>query len=214
MGGGRPPQIRCDSLEAGRVVSMETGRAFGQRTDAELLKEALLAPDSDGSKRAASALLGRYRRRVLAWCLQYARQPEAALDLAQEVLIAAYRNLASYQGRGGFGTWLFAIARNRCISELRRPSLLRDPEVDPDTVVVATGEPNGAFDGRLAEREILEILDRKLDRVEQDAIWLRYFEGMPVEMISHLLHLENPSGARGVLQRARRKLRPALMSRM
>jgi len=192
---------------------METGRTFEQRPDAELLEQALVAPDSESSKRAASALLGRYRARVLAWCLQYTRQPDAALDLAQEVLIAAYGHLGSFAGRGRFGTWLFAITRNTCVSELRRPSLMRDPDVDPDSLADADGEAARTVEERLAEEELLEILGRRLDRVEQDAIWLRYFEGMPVEMISRLLKLENATGARGILQRARRKLRPALLNR-
>ena len=192
---------------------MEPGRSLESRPDAELLEQALREPDSEESKRAASVLLARYRAKVLAWCIQYTHQDDAALDLAQEVLIAAYRHLDAYDGRGRFGTWLFAITRNKCISELRRPSFRYDPEVDPDTMPGDPREAGGMAEERLAEQELREILGQRLDSVEQDAIWLRYFEGMPVEMISRVLQLENATGARGILQRARRKLRPALLSR-
>ncbi|MBP6875251.1 MAG: sigma-70 family RNA polymerase sigma factor [Candidatus Eisenbacteria bacterium] len=184
------------------------------RTDDELLREALREPESEASRQAASELLSRYRRNVLRWCLQYTRRSDSALDLAQEVLIGAYRNLGGYQGRGTFGTWLFAITRNRCISELRRPSLAHDPDVDPDALPAEDESPGRKAMERISEEEILGILRQRLEPVEQDAVWLRYFEGMPVEMISEVLCLENASGARGILQRARRKLKPALLGRL
>ena len=45
---------------------------------------------------------------------------------------------------------------------------------------------------------------------EQKAIWLRCFERVPIDEITRLLGIEASTGARGVLQRARRKLRTAL----
>ncbi len=178
--------------------------------DLELLRQALEYPDSHAGRHAASTLLDRYRDRVYIWCLRYVREHEQALDMAQEVLISAYRNLGSFGGRSQFGSWIFSIARNRCLSELRRPSLLMDEEADPDEQATRQVPPDRDLENRLAEEELLELIRRRLDPVEQQALWLRCFEKIPVEEITKLLAITEASGARGVLQRARRKLRAAL----
>ena len=59
-------------------------------------------------------------------------------------------------------------------------------------------------------RRVVDAAARVLDATEQRAVWLRYSERMPVEEITVLLNLDQKSGARAVLQRARRKLRAAL----
>ena len=60
------------------------------------------------------------------------------------------------------------------------------------------------------EERMLGIIKEVLEPVEQRAIWLRCFEKVPVEEITRLLGIESASGARAVLQKARRKLRTAL----
>jgi len=178
--------------------------------DLGLLARAVANPESPAGRHAASALLGRYRERVYIWCLRYTRDHETALDMAQEVLISAYRNLGSFGERAAFGSWLFSIARNRCLSELRRPALLVDEEADPDARASNRAAPDRELEERLDEEELKALIQRCLDPVEQQALWLRCFEKMPVEEITALLGITEASGARGVLQRARRKLKAAI----
>lgn len=181
-----------------------------ERDDLDLLGRAVADPNSQAGRHAASELLGRYRKRVYVWCLRYTHDHDQALDLAQEVLISAYRNLDSFGGRSQFGSWIFSITRNRCLSELRRPSLLVDEDSDPDDRASGSAAPDQALEDRLAEEELLELIQRRLDPVEQQALWLRCFEKMPVDEITDLLAITEASGARGILQRARRKLRAAI----
>jgi RNA polymerase sigma-70 factor (ECF subfamily) len=181
--------------------------------DQDLLKQALDNPDSPEGRQAASRLLGRYQQRVYIWCRRYVRDHEQALDMAQEVLVSAYRNLGSFGGRSQFGSWIFTIARNRCLSELRRPALLVDDEFDPDDRASGQVLPDQDLENRVVEEELLALIRVSLDEVEQQALWLRCFEKVPVDEITKLLGIEEASGARGVLQRGRRKLRAALDDR-
>jgi DNA-directed RNA polymerase specialized sigma24 family protein len=57
------------------------------------------------------------------------------------------------------------------------------------------------------------LLRESLSPVEQQAIWLRCFERLPVDEVTRLLGLTTASGARSVLQSAREKLRRALARR-
>jgi RNA polymerase sigma factor (sigma-70 family) len=182
-------------------------------SDEKLLRLARERPGGDAARQAASDLLGRYRQRVYLWCFRYVREHERALDLAQDVLLTAFRKLDSYSGRSQFGSWLFAIARNWCLSELRRPGLLLDEEIDLDLLPATSGAPDRLLEESLGEAEILALIRDRLEPREQDALWLRCFERMPVDAITEVLSIQEASGARAVLQQARRKLRAALQER-
>lgn len=178
--------------------------------DEELIARHAADPDGAAGRAAASTLLGRYQRRVYVWCHRYVRDPERALELAQEVLLRAYRSLGSFQGRSRFGSWLFAIARNRCLNEIAAPSLLRDEDVEPDALPSTDGTPERMLEELQDEEWLRRLLVEHLDEAERRALWLRCFERLPVEEITVILGLDNATGARGLLQRARRRLRAAL----
>lgn len=181
--------------------------------DDELVRRACAAPDELARRRAASALLGRYRVRVYAWCRRHVGDHDRALDLAQEVLLLAYRHLASYRGRSPFAGWLWAVTRNRCLNELRRPRLLGDDEVDLDALPSSGRRPDELLEEALGEEALVALIRETLDPTEQQALRLRCFERMPVDAITRALRIREASGARAVLQRARRKLRAALAAR-
>lgn len=108
------------------------------------------APESDEGRRSAGALLGRYRGRVYGWCLRMMGQHEDALDLAQAVLLKAWRALPGFDRRSQFSSWLFAITRNECLSALRPRSLRGDPGVDPAKILVDHDDPQMVLETRRA----------------------------------------------------------------
>lgn len=184
------------------------------RPDASFDDDALLRVargDDDPSRRrdASAELLLRYRDAVYAWCLRYTRDHDRALDLSQDVMVTAWEKIGSFEGRSKFSSWLFAVTRNRCIDASRRIDVLADEAISdehPDPAPLPDAE---VFDGRDEDR-LLELIRRELDHDEQKAIWLRCIERMPVEEITVVLGVSGVTGARSLLQRARRKLRAAL----
>ncbi|MBD3368643.1 MAG: sigma-70 family RNA polymerase sigma factor [Candidatus Eisenbacteria bacterium] len=75
-----------------------------------------------GDRDAFDALITRYRDVVYAVAYRFARDPDLALDLAQDVFIRAYRGIGSFRGRSSFSTWLYRIAMNTCIDYTRKQS--------------------------------------------------------------------------------------------
>src|SRR5436309_14672871 len=73
-----------------------------------------------GREEAADELFRRHQTRIARWCCRYTRDREAALDLAQDIFLRAYRNLDSYRGECKFSTWLYVIARNQCLTALQK----------------------------------------------------------------------------------------------
>lgn len=190
-----------------------TDKELQALADEELLAVARMDPRGPSGRQAASVLLQRHQERVYVWCYRIVREHEQALDLAQDVLLSAFRRLETFEGRSGFASWLFVIARNRCLSCLRRPSPLREDDGSLDEVADAGMAPDEQLERKLDEEAVLELIRQHLDPIEREALWLRCYEGIPVDEITRLLKIEAATGARSVIQRARRKLRSAIRGR-
>ena len=186
-------------------------RELSDLPDENLVQLAQLSIDSDVGRSAAAELLGRYQKKVYLWCYRYIKDHEQSLDMSQEVLLRAWRGLGSFGRRSKFSSWLFVLTRNRCLNEMQCVSLFDESE--PDYEAVAAPDPNPArqLEEREDEERIYALIRSTLEPEEQKVLWLRCFDRMPVEEITRVLGIESASGARGVLQRARRKLRAALM---
>lgn len=181
--------------------------------DEELLARYRRAPGSEEGRRAAGHLLARYRGRVYAWALRLVREHEDALDIAQVVLLKAWRALPGFDGRSRFSSWLFAMTRNECLTALRPRILRRDETLDPVEFLVDDDDPGRLLESAEEEEAMDALLRESLSPVEQQAIWLRCFERLPVDEVTRMLGLTHASGARSVLQSAREKLRRALALR-
>ena len=178
-------------------------------SDEDLLSQWQHAPRAAGAPHAAE-LLGRYRQRVYRWCRRYVREHEQALDLAQDVLLKAFEQLDGLPAETCFGAWIYTVTRNRCLVEIRRQQVRATVSTDLDALPARTRDPEVQILEDLAEERFLALVRGVLDAQEQEAISLRCFEGLPVDEVTAILALTSAAGARGVLQRARRKLRAAM----
>jgi RNA polymerase sigma-70 factor (ECF subfamily) len=95
-----------------------------------------------GDREAFEFLVERHKDIVYAVAYRFARDPDLALDLSQNVFIRAYRGIASFKGRSSFSTWLYRIAMNTCIDYTRRQSRRVDASEVPEEVAeYAESEP-------------------------------------------------------------------------
>ena len=182
------------------------------KSDEELVRLAQTDPQGSLGQSAASELFERYQERVYLWCLRRVQNHDRALDLAQDVMLSAYRGLARFEGRSLYSSWLFAIARNRCFRALRRPRLLWDEEAELEDLADQQLGADRLIEDRQEEELVLRLMRQVLEPQEQTALWLRCGEQLPVEEITRRLKLSSSSGARGLLQTARRKLRAAMLA--
>ena len=101
--------------------------------------EALAAAANAGDRGALEALLARHLDRVHAICRRVTGHPEDALDATQEALIALTRGLHRYDGRSLFTTWLYRVATNAALDELRRKKRRPEPaELSDDRLMAGT----------------------------------------------------------------------------
>jgi hypothetical protein len=97
---------------AGKPGTIIEAMSLEQLLDEELLAQYRSTADAGEREQYINELFRRNYARVARWCLRFAEDRERAADLAQEIFVKAYQNLASFQGQSKFTTWLFVIARN------------------------------------------------------------------------------------------------------
>jgi RNA polymerase sigma factor (sigma-70 family) len=85
-----------------------------QPTDAQLI-----ARVRDGDEHAFEQIYERYGTTILAFCTHLARQREDAEDAVQHSFLAAYRQILGSSDPLELRPWLFTVARNRCLTQMR-----------------------------------------------------------------------------------------------
>ena len=158
----------------------------------------------------------RYHQSVVLWCYRVAKNHEAANDLAQEVFLKAYRHRDSFRGDSSVSTWLYAIARNHCLSALKRRSH-DDLPLEPSHHATLRDEtvvgPDRAAELGEESRRLLRLMTRTLDPLEVRVMTLHYGHEVSLAAITRQLSLGNPSGAKAYIVNARRKLNAAMKRR-
>jgi RNA polymerase sigma-70 factor (ECF subfamily) len=81
---------------------------------------ALMLRVKQGDPAAFTTLVEKYKQPVMNLAWRTLRDETEAEDLAQNVFVQAWKSADRYQATAKFSTWLFTIARNLCLNEIRR----------------------------------------------------------------------------------------------
>lgn len=129
-------------------------------------------------------LVHRYEGRIFRFAANSLRNPADAQEVTQDTFVTAYRNLARFDGRRPFATWLFTIARRKCIDRHRtaRPQASQEFPEQPDL-----NDPAELLSQREAEQDLWNLARRALPDLQFHALWLRYAEDMSIETIARVL---------------------------
>jgi RNA polymerase sigma-70 factor (ECF subfamily) len=171
-----------------------------------------------GSDAAYRELVRRYERPIFSLIFRMVRDRELAEDLTQETFIKALNALASYRPEFKFSSWIFKIANNAAIDQLRRRevdtlSLDGSPTAEtPDAVEATALQVGSKGESPLDEMEAREIggaIEEAIGKLRPEyraCILLRHVEGLAYEEISEQLNL--PLGTvKTYIHRARNELR-------
>jgi RNA polymerase sigma-70 factor (ECF subfamily) len=179
-------------------------RIRGDRSDSDLV-EAAQAGDRD----ALDRLLRRHYDRIHGLCRRLTGNEADALDAAQEALLAIVRGLDRFDGRAAFSTWVYRVATNACLDELRRRKrrpvasahAYEDPPASPDA-------PPGHDDG-VADRLAIEAALADLQPEFRAALVLRDLCGLDYAEIASVLDIP-PGTVRSRIARGRAALATTL----
>ncbi|HUG98561.1 MAG TPA: RNA polymerase sigma factor RpoE [Gammaproteobacteria bacterium] len=190
---------------------------MGTKSSDQLLVERV----QQGDRVAFDILVGKYQHKIVKLVGRYVRDPDDALDVAQDAFIKAYKALASFRGDSAFYTWLYRIAintaKNQLVANKRRAEDFSLDLQDPDQYEMhGRLRESDTPEGLVLSEEIRETVNQAIEALPEDlrtAIVLREIEGMSYEEIAGAM--ECPVGTvRSRIFRAReaidKRLKPLL----
>ena len=170
-------------------------------SDEELAREA-----QGGSLESFEELVRRYETQLYRFLARTCRNDADGADLTQETFVTAYTKLERYNPAQSFATWLFTIARRKCIDHLRA----RRPVGDDAAVELVDENCPAELAARRDEQSDLWQRARAiLSDLQFQAVWLKYVEDMSVAEIAGVLR-RTETHVKVILFRARTALATAL----
>jgi RNA polymerase sigma-70 factor (ECF subfamily) len=180
---------------------------------------ALMLRVKQGDRDAFEELVQKYKQPVMNLVFRTLRDATEAEDLAQHVFLQVYKSAHRYEISAKFSTWLFTIARNLCLNEIRRRS--RHPadsldqhlagEEDQPAREIGDRKATAAHD-ELLQRELVEKIDEALADLPENqrtAIQLCRQEELSYEDIAEVLGC-SLSATKSIIHRAREALKERL----
>ncbi len=148
-----------------------------------------------GDKKAFDLLVLKYQHRIIKLVGRYVRDPNDAMDVAQDAFLKAYRAVPNFRGDSAFYTWLYRIAintaKNYLVTQSRRPMEAEhggpdNENLDLDSMLEDLTTPEAV----LHTDEITETIVKAIEDLPDDlrmAINLREVEGLSYEEIAEVM---------------------------
>jgi RNA polymerase sigma factor (sigma-70 family) len=175
-------------------------------------EQELVAAARGGDDRGFEELYARYRKRIARYVLGMVGDHGRAEDITQEVFISALRRMRDTERPISFKPWIYQIAKNACIDELRRTRRrLEVPlEQGPDSLggesdlLSREPGPERAAESKQQLEDLRGAL-RGVSELHHRILVLRELEGLSYSEIGALLGMSRPV-VESTLFRARRRL--------
>jgi RNA polymerase sigma factor (sigma-70 family) len=163
--------------------------------------EQLVSLFRGGNEDAFRVIHDRYRQRLHAYSRQMLAGSAAdAEDVVQEIFVRAYGGLRSSDRELALRAWLYRIAHNRCIDEVRRPQPIATEAIEELTAAPAP-DPMARIEQRDALRRLIDDV-RRLPEQQRSALLMRELGGMPYADVAQALAVSVPA-VKSLLVRAR-----------
>ncbi len=193
------------------------GLALQMDTDADIQ---LMLDFKSGDQAAFQQLFDKYKQRVISYCFRYCGHPAVAEELAQETFLRVYKAAPRYKPKARFSTWLFKIAANVCLNEIRKPLYrariesmdagCQDDEHHAPSVATAPSRsrPDGLYESR-EKQELVQQAICQLPHAQRAALLLRVNEEFSYQEIGKQIN-RSENNVKTLIHRGRQKLKEIL----
>lgn len=171
----------------------EPGESPGMPPDPE--RAALAALDRGNHDDALAVLMREYGTAVYRYCRQMMADDDLAQEVQQMTFVQAYEGLARFARRSSLRSWLFGIARHRCL-DLLKMHRRRHKRFGPIEEAPDLPRPGGSMEDHLSERSVARVLEgclRGLAPRVRTAVLLRYQQGLSYPEIARLSNEKAPA---------------------
>lgn len=201
-----------DSIEHALYFDPER-RVAPSMSDGDLVEQARA-----GNQEAFEILVERYRMPLYQFISRYFGDYDQRCDVLQQVLIQLYISLPNLQTNRSLQAWMFRVARNRCLDELRHKHVPNFSEMawegNEDDTLFAAGALMLApsVEEQAEQRELQQLLCQIITGLPpkyRPIVWLRYTTLLNFGEIGRILHIPEAT-AKTYFQRAKARMRQSL----
>lgn len=150
-----------------------------------------------GDNKAFELLIDEHFKKIYNIAYRLSGNEADASDMTQEVLIKIFRHIGAFNGNSKFSTWVYRVATNTCLDELkkikRRSTYSLDAELDTgeNEVVVQVRDEAPTPDIVAEQKELSAAVGKAIKRLSPDhsaVVILRDIQGMSYEEIAKILN--------------------------
>jgi RNA polymerase sigma factor (sigma-70 family) len=152
-----------------------------------------------------AVLFQRYMDLLYGVCLKYLKQPETAKDAVMQIFEELVAKLPKHEV-DNFKSWLYTLAKNYCLMQLRTPKNLKTTEFNPDSMQL---EEEMHLNGIQLKEENLQKLERCLETLsteQKKSVELFYLQNKCYKEIAEETGIEW-NKVRSFIQNGRRNLK-------
>lgn len=168
---------------------------------------ALIERCKRGDRQALEELLGRYQKPVYNAAYRIIGNPDDAADVTQAVFLKIFEHLDSYKPEYKFFSWIYRIAVNESINQLKRNRVQQPLD---DTEVAGTRSPEETAEAGDLSRQVQEGL-MGLQEDYRTVVVLRHFSDFSYRQISEILQIPEKT-VKSRLYSARQLMKQRLQS--
>ena len=173
-----------------QILSTESSKV---KDKFKLSDEKLILRFQEGDINAYNELVKRYKDRLLNFVFRYFNNREQAEDVVQDTLIKLYTHASYYKNIAKFSTWIFTIAKNNALTELRKNKRKQTDSLWTDDGKVIDINSNDQTLDRKVQNEIdVDQLNKFLYENPENfrmAVVLRDFQELSYDEISKILEI-------------------------
>ena len=155
--------------------------------------EKLILRFQEGDINAYNELVKRYKDRLLNFVLRYFNNVEQAEDVVQDTLIKLYTHASYYKNVAKFSTWIFTIAKNNALTELRKNKRKKTDSLwTEDGQIIDINSKEESLNSKVQNEIAIDQLNKFLDEIPENfrmAVVLRDFQELSYEEISKILEI-------------------------
>jgi RNA polymerase sigma-70 factor (ECF subfamily) len=175
--GGRPGRLFLRGLEPSPPAQAAGGGSG---------IEALVHHAKRGDQQAFAELMRLHQEQVVRLAFRLVGDKAEALDIAQEVFVAAYERLPFWDPRAQFSTWLFRVTANVSVDHLRRRARRRKAEQESARLRRVEAEGEASAPGEELKSRVARAIDRLPER-QRAVLSLHFLEGFPEAETAEIL---------------------------
>lgn len=169
-------------------------------------------------REAFNQFVNEYRPAVVRTCFGFLRNNDEALDVAQEVFVEVFGSVQNFRGDAKLSTWLFRIAVNRSLDQLRHRNRQKRMSQLTQILTLGQNDPAERIPGGKTPAEELENTDRqralnlalaKLPESQRVAFTLSNYDDLSYQQIAEVMKV-TVSAVESLIFRARSNMKKYL----